>query len=47
MRLFFDGVISAFAITKDIILIMIGLGVGAFLSRSITIYLVDKGTLNQ
>lgn len=43
----FDGVIGAFAITKDIILIMIGLGVGAFFVRSITIYLVDKGTLNQ
>ena len=26
---------------------MIGLGVGAFFVRSITIYLVDKGTLNQ
>ncbi len=43
----FDGVIGAFAITKDIIIIMIGLGVGAFFVRSITIYLVDKGTLNQ
>ncbi|MEZ4694597.1 MAG: DUF475 domain-containing protein [Aliarcobacter sp.] len=43
----FDGVIGAFAITKDIILIMIGLGVGAFFVRSITIYLVDKGTLSQ
>lgn len=43
----FDGVIGAFAITKDIIIIMIGLGVGAFFVRSITIYLVDKGTLSQ
>lgn len=43
----FDGVIGAFAITKDIIIIMVGLGVGAFFVRSITIYLVEKGTLNE
>ena len=43
----FDGVIGAFAITKDIIVIMIGLGVGALFVRSITIYLVEKETLNE
>lgn len=43
----FDGVIGAFAITTDIITIMVGLGVGAFFVRSITIYLVDKGTLDS
>ncbi len=43
----FDGVIGAFAITTDIVAIMIGLGVGAFFVRSITIYLVDKGTLDS
>ena len=43
----FDGVIGAFAITKDIIVIMIGLGVGAMFVRSITIYLVEKETLNE
>lgn len=43
----FDGVIGAFAITKDIVLIMLGLGIGAIFVRSITIYLVDKGTLSQ
>lgn len=43
----FDGVIGAFAITKDIVLIMIGLGIGAMFVRSITIYLVNKGTLNS
>jgi hypothetical protein len=43
----FDGVIGAFAITKDIIIIMIGLGVGAMFVRSITIYLVEKETLSE
>lgn len=43
----FDGVIGSFAITKDIIIIMVGLGVGAMFVRSITIYLVEKGTLNN
>lgn len=43
----FDGVIGAFAITKDIVLIMLGLGIGAMFVRSITIYLVDKGTLDN
>jgi uncharacterized protein len=43
----FDGVIGAFAITKDIIIIMVGLGVGAMFVRSMTIYLVEKGTLSE
>lgn len=43
----FDGVIGAFAITKDIIIIMVGLGIGAMFVRSITIYLVEKETLNK
>ncbi|MDO8453339.1 MAG: DUF475 domain-containing protein [Sulfurimonas sp.] len=42
----FDGVIGAFAITKDIVVIMIGLGIGAMFVRSMTIYLVEKGTLD-
>lgn len=41
----FDGVIGAFAITSDIIIIMLGLTIGAMFVRSMTIYLVDKGTL--
>ena len=41
----FDGVIGAFAITKDVVIIMIGLAIGAFFVRSMTIYLVRKGTL--
>ncbi|MCL2677155.1 MAG: DUF475 domain-containing protein [Streptococcaceae bacterium] len=44
----FDGVIGAFAITSDPILILLGLGViGAMFVRSLTIYLVEKGTLNR
>ena len=43
----FDGVIGAFAITKDIVLIMLGLGIGAMFVRSMTVFLVEKGTLNE
>ena len=43
----FDGVIGAFAITKDIVIIMIGLGIGAMFVRSMTIYLVEKETLSE
>jgi hypothetical protein len=41
----FDGVIGAFAITSDVVVIMLGLAIGAMFVRSMTIYLVDKGTL--
>ena len=43
----FDGVIGAFAITSNIILIAIGLGIGAIWVRSMTVYMVRKGTLNH
>ena len=43
----FDGVIGAFAITQDIFIIAAGLGVGAMYIRSITVYLVRKGTLQE
>ncbi|AZG44444.1 DUF475 domain-containing protein [Gordonia insulae] len=44
----FDGVIGAFAITPDPILIALGLGfIGAMFVRSITIYLVRQGTLGE
>ena len=43
----FDGVIGAFAITKDVVIIMLGLAIGAMFVRSMTVYLVNKGTLNQ
>ncbi|WP_373974601.1 DUF475 domain-containing protein [Chitinibacter sp. SCUT-21] len=42
----FDGVLGAFALTKNIFLIAIGLGIGAMFVRSFTLMLVEKGTLN-
>lgn len=43
----FDGVIGAFAVTNDIIIIMLGLAIGAMFVRSLTVYFVEKGTLEQ
>ena len=43
----FDGVVGAFAITSDPILIAIGLGIGAMFIRSLTVFLVRKGTLSE
>ncbi|MCK5726884.1 MAG: DUF475 domain-containing protein [Thiotrichaceae bacterium] len=43
----FDGVIGAFAITSDIFIIAIGLGIGAMFVRSLTILLVEKDTLAE
>lgn len=43
----FDGVIGAFAITNSLIWIMVGLGVGAFAVRELTIMAVDRGTLTE
>src|SRR5262249_21192939 len=43
----FDGVIGAFAVTNNLFIIAIGLGIGAMFVRSLTLYLVDKGTLNE
>ena len=43
----FDGVIGAFAITSDPIIIAIGLGIGAMYIRSLTVFLVRKGTLSE
>ncbi len=41
----FDGVIGAFALTQNLFVIAIGLGIGAMYVRSLTIMLVEKGTL--
>lgn len=41
----FDGVIGAFAITNNLFIIAIGLGIGAMFVRSLTILMVEKGTL--
>lgn len=43
----FDGVLGAFAITNDIVIIMLGLAIGAMYVRSLTVYLVRQGTLQQ
>ena len=43
----FDGVIGAFALSNNIFIIAAGLGIGAMFVRSMTIYLVDRGTLNE
>ncbi len=44
----FDGVIGAFAITPDPIIIALGLGlIGALFVRSLTVFLVRKGTLSE
>ena len=41
----FDGVIGAFALTNNLFVIAIGLGIGAMFVRSLTVLLVDRGTL--
>lgn len=43
----FDGVIAAFAITDNFLIIMLGLSIGAMFVRSLTIMLVEKGTLSE
>ncbi|WP_406415431.1 DUF475 domain-containing protein [Streptomyces sp. NBC_00873] len=43
----FDGVIGAFAITNQIVLMALGLGIGAMYVRSLTVYLVRQGTLDD
>lgn len=41
-----DGVIGAFAITSVLPIIIIGLGIGAYFVRSLTVYLVRQKTLD-
>ncbi|MCX7207807.1 MAG: DUF475 domain-containing protein [Proteobacteria bacterium] len=43
----FDGVIGAFALSNNIFIIAIGLGIGAMFVRSLTIMFVEKETLDQ
>ncbi|WP_425834393.1 DUF475 domain-containing protein [Streptomyces fractus] len=43
----FDGVVGAFAITNDIVMMALGLGIGAMYVRSLTVYLVRQGTLDD
>ena len=42
-----DGVIGAFALTKNLIIIMVGLGIGAYFVRAITLYFVKHNTLTE
>jgi hypothetical protein len=43
----FDGVIGAFAISSQVFVIALGLGIGALFVRSLTVYLVKAGTLAE
>jgi hypothetical protein len=43
----FDGVIGAFALSNNLFIIAIGLGVGAMFVRSLTILLVEQETLSS
>ncbi|MBQ8459094.1 DUF475 domain-containing protein [bacterium] len=42
-----DGVLGAFALSNDVIIITIGLAIGAMFVRSLTVMLVEKKTLAQ
>ncbi len=42
----FDGVIGAFAVTKEVVLIAAGLGVGALWVRSLTVFMVRRRILH-
>lgn len=41
-----DGVVGAFALTNNIVIIMAGLGIGALWVRTMTLYMVKHETLN-
>lgn len=43
----FDGVIGAFALSNNMVVIALGLSIGAMFVRSMTIMLVQKGTLAE
>ncbi|MCY1671636.1 DUF475 domain-containing protein [Novosphingobium sp. SL115] len=43
----FDGVIGAFALSNNMVIIALGLSIGAMFVRSMTIMLVQKGTLSE
>ncbi|MBI5357622.1 DUF475 domain-containing protein [Candidatus Saccharibacteria bacterium] len=42
-----DGVIGAFAITKDIVLIAVGLGIGALFVRAITVHMLRRNVIGK
>lgn len=43
----FDGVIGAFALSNNMVVIALGLSIGAMFVRTMTIMLVREGTLSQ
>lgn len=43
----FDGVIGAFALSNNLFIIALGLGIGAMFVRSMTVALTERGTLTQ
>lgn len=43
----FDGVIGAFALSNNMVVIALGLSIGAMFVRSMTIHLVERGTLAE
>ncbi len=42
-----DGVVGAFALTTLIPLIVVGLGIGAYFVRLLTVYMTERGTLDS
>ena len=42
-----DSVVGAFALSKEIVIIIIGLGIGAYFVRSLTAYMVEHQTLGK
>ncbi len=42
-----DGVVGAFALTTDILIILVGLGIGAYFVRAFTIYLTRQQTIQK
>ena len=42
-----DGVVGAFALTTNLLTIVVGLGIGAYFVRSLTLYFVEMKTLTE
>ncbi len=42
-----DGTVGAFAVSQNLIIITLGLSVGAFILRSLTLYFVESGKISQ
>lgn len=42
-----DGVVGAFALTSNLLIIVVGLGIGAYFVRTLTLYFVEQKTLTE